>query len=538
MDSGRGKLMAQTHILVVDDEPGITRLCERLLTRAKYRVTTFTDPAAAMTFVEKNNIDLLLVDIRMPEISGFDLIAHVKQHQPDTAVLVMTGYGTVDTAIQALREGVDGLLLKPFDTSKELVLTVKQTLDDNQKKRDIARIQALRPLFDVTETFLKETRPERLVEIVVRAICSHLHCNNAGFYQYSENDNSLNLLAVRGIMLPTVIRGTEGGLIGHTDALGEPDWVNASGPGNAHQQAALVSLGLGSAFIAPISRLNVHGVIYAGKDAGEAAFREVDWEMFLLMVRQAAVAMENARLYEELRGYIKRMEDSQQALIRAEKMAAAGRLTASIAHEINNPLQAVQNCLHLATREELTAKKQRGYIDLAKHELDRLMRTVQRMLDFYRPGSVDPQRVNLVILLRRVIKLLSPQLQGRNIRISTRFSSKLPAILAVGSQLEQVFINLFLNAYDAMPEGGELRISARRAGDMVEIFVQDTGPGVSEENRSRIFEPFVSTKEGGTGLGLTVSYGIIAAHGGSLDLISDHSPGARFRVTIPIKDEA
>ncbi|HEX7621357.1 MAG TPA: response regulator [Anaerolineales bacterium] len=529
--------MVQTHILVVDDEPGITRLCERLLTRAKFVVTSFTDPAAAMTFVEKNNIDLLLVDIRMPEISGFDLIAHIKRHQPDTAVLVMTGYGTVDTAIQALREGVDGLLLKPFNTSSELILTVKQALDDNQKKRDIARIQALRPLFDVTETFLAETRPDRLVEIVVKAICNHLHCNNAGFYQYSDTDNSMNLLAGRGIMLSVDINSPEGGLFGSPDTLRAPAWVSSSGSGETGQKTILVSLGLGSVFIAPISRLKVHGVIIAGRDAEEAAFREVDWEMFILLVRQAAIAMENARLYEELRGYVKRMEESQQALIRAEKMAAAGRLTASIAHEINNPLQAVQNCLHLATREEIPPKKQREYIDLAKHELDRLMRTVQRMLDFFRPGSVDPQRVNLVILLRRVIKLLSSQLQGRNIRIKTRFSSKLPAILAVSGQLEQVFINLILNAYDAMPGGGELKIIGRRAGDMVEIFVQDTGPGVSEENRNRIFEPFVSTKEGGTGLGLTVSYGIIAAHGGSLDLISDHNPGARFRVTIPIKDE-
>jgi two-component system, NtrC family, sensor kinase len=145
--------------------------------------------------------------------------------------------------------------------------------------------------------------------------------------------------------------------------------------------------------------------------------------------------------------------------------------------------------------------------------------------------------VNLVILLRRVIKLLSPQLQARGIRISTGLSSRLPSILAVSSQLEKVFINLFLNAYDAMPEGGELRISVRTVGDMVEILVQDTGPGVTEEDRNRIFEPFVSTKKGGTGLGLTVSYGIIAAHGGSDDLMTDRGPGACFRVTLPVKGE-
>jgi two-component system NtrC family sensor kinase len=247
--------------------------------------------------------------------------------------------------------------------------------------------------------------------------------------------------------------------------------------------------------------------------------------------------MENAKLYEEQREYIRRMEESQQALIRAEKMAAAGRLTASLAHEINNPLQAVQNCMHLATRNELTPKKRREYIDLANHELDRLMKTVQRMLDFYRPGSVEPQRVNLVVLLGRVIKLLTAQLDGRSIRVSVKFPSKLASVLAVSSQLEQVFINLILNAYDAMPDGGELQISARQEKDMVEIFIQDSGPGISEENRTRIFEPFVTTKKGGTGLGLTVSYGIIAAHGGSLDLVSGLGSGACFKVSLPAKEK-
>jgi signal transduction histidine kinase len=526
------------HILVVDDEPGITHLCERLLTRVGYDVTTFTDPSAAMAFVAQDKIDLLLVDIRMPDISGFDLIGHTKQHQPDAAILVMTGFGTVETAIQALRQGVDGLLLKPFDVGGELVQSVQQALDDSQKKRDIARIQALRPLFDITESFLAETRPERLLDLILNAVCGHLRCEHAGFYQYSTSTHRLSLLAGRGKTLPEEDSNLEGGIIGRVDALGTPFWVNATGPGESDLQPGLVTLGLNSVMGAPLLRLNVRGVLYAGRDVMQPAFREVEWEMFLLLARQATVAMENARLYEELREYVRRVEESQQALIRAEKMAAAGRLTASIAHEINNPLQAVQNCLHLAMRSEMPEKKQHEYIGLANHELERLMSTVQRMLDYYRPGAVDPQRVNMAILLRHVISLLSPQLQARGIRVTTGFSSKLSPVLAVNSQLEQVFLNLILNAYDAMPDGGELHISARPVRDMAEILVRDTGPGVSEEMRSRIFEPFVSSKEGGTGLGLSVSYGIVAAHGGSLDLLRDRGSGACFRVTLPVNGES
>jgi signal transduction histidine kinase/FixJ family two-component response regulator len=530
--------MAAPHLLIVDDEPGITRLCERLLKRLDYQVTSFTDPEAAMKFVTQIKIDLLLVDIRMPQVSGFDLIAHTRHHQPDTAVLVMTGFGTVEMAIQALRQGVDGLVLKPFDVGGELVQAVQQALDDSQKKRDIARIQALRPLFDIIEAFLAETHPEHLLELVLNAVCGHMHCGNAGFYQRLTDGQHLSLVSGRGKTLLEEDSDVNGGIVGRVDALNAPVWVNASGPGEPELQAALATQGLGSVMCAPISRLNVHGVLFAGQEASVPAFREVEWEMFLLLVRQATVAMENARLYEELREYVRRVEDSQQALIRAEKMAAAGRLTASIAHEINNPLQAVQNCLHLATHGEVTEKKRREYLDLAKIELNRLMTTVQRMLDYYRPGAVEPQRVDLVSLLRHVINLLLPQLQARGIRVNTGFSSKLTPVIAVSSQLEQVFLNLILNAYDAMPAGGELRISARPTRDTAEILFQDTGPGVTEEMRGRIFEPFISTKQGGTGLGLSVSYGIVSAHGGSLDLIPDRGPGACFRIILPIKGES
>jgi len=318
--------------------------------------------------------------------------------------------------------------------------------------------------------------------------------------------------------------------------LGTPLWITMTGPSEEGLQALLAQFGLCSIMCAPIARLNVRGVLYVARSVNTTPFREVDWEMFLLLARQSAIAMENARLYEELREYVRRIEESQQALIRAEKMATAGRLTASIAHEINNPLQAVQNCLHLASRGELTAKEQRKYLEMANVEMERLMNTVQRMLDFYRPGAVEPKRLDLAGLLQHVVTLLSPQLQGREINVTTNFSSRLPMILAVGSQLEQVFINLILNAYDAMPKGGELRISARLAKDMVEILFQDSGAGVAEDVRNKIFEPFVSTKEGGTGLGLSVSYGIVSAHGGNLDLMPSPT-GACFRVTLPVKGE-
>jgi signal transduction histidine kinase/CheY-like chemotaxis protein len=526
--------MESVSILVVDDEPGIALLCKRILIRAGYEVTSETDPLIAIERLQKDHFDLLLVDIRMPEVDGFDVISRAKIVQPDIAVLVMTGFGTVETAIRALRQGVDGLLLKPFEKSQELLQAVRQALSDNQRKRDTARLSALRPLFNVTETLFAETDRSRLLDLIVTAICDHLHCSNVAYYEVK--DGNVIIIAQRGNVLQVESSNFAEQLVRRVDADGDPIVINATGPGEADTQSLLFTLSLGAALLIPVARSNLHSVFFAGRDASgaERPFRGADLEMFFVLARQAVVAMENARLYADLRDYVRRVEDSQQALLRAEKMAAAGRLTASIAHEVNNPLQSVQNCLHLAGREDLPPEKRREYFDLARNELDRLMKTMQRMLDFYRPGAVKVERVDVLDLLKHVLSLTSQQLGQRQIHVTTDLPDSLPTIYAVSSQIQQIFFNLILNSFDAMPAGGDLKITARELNQGVEMTFQDNGPGIPEDRRNNIFEPFFSTKEGGTGLGLTVSYNIVTAHGGTLDLADQNGSGACFRLFLPM----
>jgi signal transduction histidine kinase len=140
-------------------------------------------------------------------------------------------------------------------------------------------------------------------------------------------------------------------------------------------------------------------------------------------------------------------------------------------------------------------------------------------------------------LLQHVLSLTSQQLGQRQIEVQADLPESLPAIYAVSSQIQQIFFNLILNSLDAMTAGGKLKIRAREFEHGVEITFQDTGPGIPENRRNDIFEPFFSTKEGGTGLGLTVSYNIVTAHGGTLDLVNEHEPGACFRLFLPIGDK-
>jgi len=515
-------------VYVVDDEPGIAILCNRLLTRAGYRVGAETKPRMAIEFFKQHPIDLLLVDIRMPEVDGFELIQYLKNLQPEAAILIMTGHGTVETAIRALRQGVDGLLLKPFGQGSELIEAVELAFQDSQQKRDAARTRTLRPLFSVTESLLSETRRGPLLDLILNAICGHLRCSHAACFQLNSETKAFELLAARGKIIPDSTDWIK--VVGGSTS---PIMINVKGPGNDFLKTALIELELGAVILVPILRPQMNMILVAARDLNEPAFSESDLEMFQILARQAAVALENSRLYVEQLDYVRRVEESQRALLQAEKMAAAGRLSASIAHEVNNPLQSVQNCLHLASREDIPGEKRKEYLNLAKNELDRLMLTVSRMLDFYRPGVISLQKVNLGEILDYVLNLMSRQLSELKVKVSVDLLGRIPPIMAVTGQIQQVLINLSLNAADAMPGGGLLKITARPYNDGVEILFRDNGRGIPREHQLNIFEPFFSTKEGGTGLGLTVSYNIITAHGGTLELLPEQGTGSCFRIFLP-----
>ncbi|MFN2146321.1 MAG: response regulator, partial [Anaerolineales bacterium] len=142
--------MADGSIFIIDDEEGIVRLCTRLLNRANYEVDGVSDPAEGVERLRDAKFDLLLVDIRMPGLDGFEVISQARRLQPEIAVVIMTGYGTLETAIRALRQGADGLILKPFEKGGDLVRTVEEALKARREKQEISRLRAIRPLLSIT----------------------------------------------------------------------------------------------------------------------------------------------------------------------------------------------------------------------------------------------------------------------------------------------------------------------------------------------------------------------------------------------------
>ena len=232
----------------------------------------------------------------------------------------------------------------------------------------------------------------------------------------------------------------------------------------------------------------------------------------------------------------------EQVLFDTEKLAATGRLAASIAHEINNPLEAVQNSLYLLSRSVPEGAPERSFLDIATRETQRMSRILRQMLGFYRPAtSMAPTDVNALVIEAET--LVAKRLREHGVRIEKELQPTLPLVRASADQLKQVLLNLFLNATEAMPSGGRLIVMTQTGGgdfdaqspDVVRIDVRDTGTGINEEAMARIFEPFFSTKmEKGTGLGLWVSHGIVQAHGGTLKVRSRSGQGTTFTITLPI----
>jgi two-component system NtrC family sensor kinase len=268
----------------------------------------------------------------------------------------------------------------------------------------------------------------------------------------------------------------------------------------------------------------------------DGKFTDDDLELLGSMATTVAIAVENARLYTELSEFTRELEKSQDQLIRAEKLAATGKIAASLAHEINNPLQAIHNCLHLVIhKSSLGQDKRLEYLSMAQEEVERLIDLVQRMLDFYRPSKETVTPVDIEALLDDVLSLAAKRLQHARVMVHRDATSPLPLVDGVSNLLKQVFLNIIINAVEAMPSGGDLYIETTRDERRQEVSISftDAGEGIPVAELANIFDPFFTTKPKGTGLGLSVSHGIIERHGGRIDVRSDVGKGSTFTVRLP-----
>ncbi len=229
------------------------------------------------------------------------------------------------------------------------------------------------------------------------------------------------------------------------------------------------------------------------------------------------------------------LRETQEKLMQSEKLAAMGKLTSQIAHELNNPLYGIMNTLELLKSEISPESKRRRILDMALSETERLTDMLRKMLSFSKPDDEEKQPTSVNTILDEILLLVGRQLQEHGIRVSRDFEEGLSPMNASRNQLRQVFLNMIANARDAMPEGGTLEVRTASEGHWIHIEISDTGVGIREENLGRIFDAFFTTKDTvkDVGLGLSLCYGFIQDHGGSIRVESRYGHGATFFISLP-----
>jgi two-component system NtrC family sensor kinase len=231
------------------------------------------------------------------------------------------------------------------------------------------------------------------------------------------------------------------------------------------------------------------------------------------------------------------LRQTQEQLLQSEKLAAMGRLTSQIAHELNNPLYGIMNTLELLKTEISPQSKRRKILEMALSETMRLSDLLRKMLSFSKPDQEERQDIDINQVIDEILLLHEKQLRENDINIVSDFEPELAGVNASKNQLRQVFLNMVANARDAMPNGGTFTVSTKADDENIVVEISDTGIGIREEHIDKIFDSFFTTKEEvkGVGLGLSVCYGFIKDHGGDINVKSQVGIGTTFRITLPVK---
>ncbi len=246
------------------------------------------------------------------------------------------------------------------------------------------------------------------------------------------------------------------------------------------------------------------------------------------------------RLVRAFNRMAQELETTQEQIVHSRKIASLGTLVSGIAHELNNPINNIILTIDtLVEGRNLSQERRQVLLDDILKQALRSSQIVKNLLDFSRAETAVFKELDLAQTLRETISLVGNQVALSKVKVHERIAPDLPRIVGNRQGLQQVFLNLIVNAIQAMPQGGDLTISARQANEReLEVQVQDTGQGIPEENLSAIFDPFFTTKEvgKGTGLGLSVSYGVIKKHGGQIQVASKLGKGTTFTVLLPLRE--
>ncbi len=411
-----------------------------------------------------------------------------------------------------------------------------------QRRRDVAEVLARlgRELTGTLET-------ERIAALVTRGLVDLLGAQGSVLFRFEPEDGTLHEIASHGpasdILRGLVLRpgeGIAGRAVAERKVIVTPDVLHEPRVEHTPEHRALLTAhGIRAMIGIPLfTHERIIGAL-AVRDRAGREFSAEELQAVQAFADQTALALENARLYATAQESLTRLRETQAQLVQAAKMSALGQLVSGVAHELNNPLSVIIGYGQLLLSREVPDGMRRP-IELMVAQGDRMAKIVRNLLFFARQRPPERAAVNLQTVVEQTLALRVNQLTLSGITVETEFAAELPQITGDAQQLEQVFLNLLLNAeqaiLEARPQGRiVVRTRVSEAGDYVCADVVDDGPGIASDALPRVFEPFFTTKMvgSGTGLGLSVSYGILEEHGGRLTVQSRRGE-TTFTVELPV----
>jgi two-component system sensor histidine kinase HydH len=287
-----------------------------------------------------------------------------------------------------------------------------------------------------------------------------------------------------------------------------------------------------------MAKEQVVGVVLVDNGLSGRPISEDDLRLFQLFINQAGMAIENSMLYNRIEDANRSLREAQEQLIQGERLATIGEMAASIAHELKNPLVSIGGFARRLEKKLPTASMERDYAATIVHEVKRLEKMLSEILDYSKKSVICYAHCSINDIVEDALTIVAPMLEESRIKVNRSYPDKIFTFLGDAPQLKQVFLNLFFNAQEAMKSGGQLdiTISATKLNGKkaISVKIADSGGGIQAEGIHNIFNPFYTTKETGTGLGLPIANRIVINHGGKIGVVNHADVGVEFNVIIPI----
>lgn len=553
--------MTAPSFLIVEDEAIVAEDLANKVRQLGYAVvgTTMTGEEAVQ-LVRQLRPSLVLMDIRLAGAMDGIAAAKIIYQECNVPVLFLTAHSDTNTITRARQAEAFGYVLKPF-SERDLRIQIEMALYKHATERQLfqsrERLTGINQILQAglscsTEKDLgivcldvaKKITQSKVGFIgdISKAKFKNLAICSAGIADCNILDPSGHLMSpglfkIQGIYGRVILDGKSlftNDLTNHPDSIGLPE---GHYPITSFLGVPLIREGCVIGLIAVGNREN--GYTQVEQDMLEALTPSIV-EAFARKRAEVALYTLNNELEQRVERRTLELQKTQRQYLHAEKLSAIGKLSASIAHEFNNPLQGILSVLKGLKRRAIMDEEDKELLDEAIEEGDRIRNLIRNLQEFNRPSTDRKNLLNLNDILDSVLMLYKNDFKGKRITVVRDYAEQLPEILAVSDQIKQVFLNMLTNAADACHRpGGVITIKTWQENkEMVATAIKDTGIGIQPSDIDLIFQPFYTTKPEvkGTGLGLSVSYGIIKNHRGEIRVESSPEEGSTFTVLLPIKD--